>query len=78
MDASEMQEMREFMVQFTDQIIVAGEEIYNKLAKNPQLFAALAKCVRVMTEELSKEGFTRQEALAIATNYLSSIGASKK
>lgn len=77
-DQNEMEKMKKMADQMIDQVMIMGESVFNKLAKNPQLFTALAKCIKAMVEELTKEGFSREEALAIATNYLNSIGVNKK
>jgi len=74
---SEVSEIQEQISQMIDMVVVTGEEFYTKLSEHPEVFTALAKCLMTMIKELEEAGFSRNESIAIATNYLNSLNLKK-
>jgi lactam utilization protein B len=73
----EINVIQEQIDQMADVLVVSGVKLYNKLADDPSLFRAMAKCIRIAVEQLQLEGFSREEAVATATNFFDKIGQNK-
>lgn len=58
--------------QLKEQLAMAQEVMVASLknvSSTPELFTYAAKCYRLLYEELTKQGFTSEEAMMIVNNY---------
>lgn len=76
-DKNEREEIQEQIDQMVELLVTSGQRLYTRLAEERGLHKAMAKCTRAMVEELQAEGFSREEAIAIATHFFNKIGSQK-
>jgi metal-dependent amidase/aminoacylase/carboxypeptidase family protein len=74
---SDVQAIVDQMAEAIDPVLGMTKVIYDKMSNEPELWAKLARCSKVAVDAFEKEGFTRTEAVAMATAAMHSIGGKK-
>ena len=74
---SDAQEMIEQMEEMVEPLLAMAQTVYRKMGQNKAMWKDLAECSKVAVAAYEEAGFSREEAVTMATAALNSVGKSK-